>query len=100
MQASIELIARRQIAPKHKRLDIEPLVQRVAQAVVAGTPDPLVRPLADGRLRVEVGLVVPANGPKPTVEGRRRRFRNRLLDSLGTHGWTACPWPTLDRTGD
>lgn len=99
MRAEIEARGRRQIGTRAKRLDVDPLVQQVAEAVLSGTPHPWVTPATGGRVRVHVGAVIPDQGPQQTLEGRRRRFRERLLDRLAPSGWVAGPWPTLVTIG-
>jgi hypothetical protein len=79
----------RQLAPMAERLDVTPLVDEVARSIVEGRAHGCVRRLADGRVHVVVARLFPdSSGFKRTVQGRRKRFREALIERLRANGWT------------
>lgn len=78
----------RQIRPRATRLDVEPLVSEVIGLVVDGADDKRLKWSADhGTVRIAVGQFIPAGGPKQTVGGRRKRFREKLERAMAEAGW-------------
>jgi hypothetical protein len=77
----------RQILPKQPALDVKPIAAELAAAVVSGIDDERIRRRADGTVRVQVGMIVPDDGPQQTVIGRRKRLRAALKRELEQRGW-------------
>jgi hypothetical protein len=78
---------RRQIYPMAKRLNVKPIAEELAKAIVGGTPDERLKSTNDGKVRLDVGKIIPATN-KQTTLGRRRRLRRELSALLKPHGWT------------
>lgn len=56
--------------------------------LILGVPDARLRWLGDGRVRVKVGRIFPkGSGYKQTVQGRRKRLKEALIEALGPNGW-------------
>jgi hypothetical protein len=71
-----------------KRVDVSPFADEIADRIVNGEPDDRVHWLPDGRVRVQMGKIFPeGSGYKQTVQRRRRRLREALIDRLSTKGW-------------
>jgi hypothetical protein len=71
--------------PNLPRLDINPIVQSVIDAVESGellTNGALIRD-AENQLRIKVSVLIPADGPMATVRGRRERHQPRHRQILG-----------------
>jgi hypothetical protein len=75
--------------PSLPRLDVEPIVQSVIDALESGEL------LADGalirddenHLRIKLGVLIPGDGPKETVRVRRERFRTAIEKAMNAIGW-------------
>jgi hypothetical protein len=39
------------------------------------------------RVQLDIGEVIPADGPQETWQGRRKRFSNKMEELLVPHGW-------------
>jgi hypothetical protein len=72
--------------PAAPRLDVRPLADDLASAIRAGHDHAALRWSADRRsVRVLVALIIPSDGPKETIAGRRKRLRTALREGLT--GW-------------
>ena len=79
----------RQLSPMASRVDVDSIVDEVAQRIVDGVGDDRLTWLGDRRVRVEVGRIFPdQSGYKQTVQGRRRRLREALIERLSIIGWS------------
>lgn len=92
-------IGYRQLRPRAARLDVDSIVADVVRLVAGGVDDERLRWSADrGTVRVAVGRLVPAGGPKQTVEGRRRRVGARLQVATAEAGWSKTAAATFTRS--
>lgn len=97
--ATCEPSGHRQLSSMARRVDVDPIADEVAVKIGTGEADDRFRWLGDGRVRVEMGRIFPeGSGYKQTVQGRRRRFREALIDRLSTMGWTHLGRNTFGRT--
>jgi hypothetical protein len=75
--------------PSLPRLDVEPIVQSVIDAVESGellNNGALIRD-AENQLRIKLSVLIPADGPTATVRVRRERFRTAIEKAMNTIGW-------------
>lgn len=78
----------RQVRPKSPPLNVSPLADRVAESVLSGVDDDWLQWSADrSKVGVRIGRVIPADGPRETLEGRRRRLRVAVKERLAAGGW-------------
>ena len=86
--AVISRTGHRQLRPRDPPLKVEPLAKSVVEAVSAGRDDPRLK-WSEDRFTVTIiaGKVIPDDGPKETVKGRRRRFREALMAEMLGSGW-------------
>ena len=78
----------RQVRPKADSLNVEPLCQKVSDLIRNHQVNEKLKWSTDGSVFVKIGQVIPnTGGPKQTLEGRRRRFRERLEEKLRPDGW-------------
>jgi hypothetical protein len=97
--ATCEGIGHRQLSPMAKRVDAEPIADEIAEKIGGGERDDRLRWLPDGRVRVQMGKIFPeGSGYKQTVQGRRRRLREALIERLSTKGWVHLGRNTFGRT--
>jgi hypothetical protein len=68
----------RQVRPPSPRLDVEPLAEELFRLIADHRGDGRLKWLGDGSVQVLIGKVISDEGPKQTVTGRRRRFREAL----------------------
>ena len=68
----------RQLKPRQKKLDTETLARDIANKIYSGKTDPLIKRAEDGTIKIVIGKIIPALGPKQTVAERRKRFRKQL----------------------
>jgi hypothetical protein len=86
--ATCQRTGNRQLSPMAKRVDVGFIADEIADRIVVGEADDRLSWLGDGRVRVEVGRIsVGGSGFKQTVQGRRKRLREALIDRLSTKGW-------------
>ena len=86
--ATLEGTARRQLSPLAKRVNVAPIAEEIASLIAGSVIDDRLRWLGDGRVRLEVGRIFPErSGYKQTVQGRRKRLREALIETLGPKGW-------------
>ena len=80
-------VGHRQLRPMAPRLDVLPIADEVAGAILSGRQAQRLKWFPDGSVRVLIGQIIPTDsGFKTTVEGRRRRFWKALDERLA--GWT------------
>jgi hypothetical protein len=75
--------------PNLPRLDVRPIVQSVIDAVESGellANGALIRD-AENQLRVRPSVLIPGDGPKQIVRGRRERFRSAMERAMNALGW-------------
>lgn len=86
--ASSWIEGHRQIRPMNKSLDVAPIAKRVVRTILKGDEADFLKWRDVNRVRVIVAKIIPGKLlPKQTVEGRRRRFREKLTSLLVPHGW-------------
>jgi hypothetical protein len=79
---------RRQLYPMDKRLDVKPIAEELAKAIIGGIPDERLKVTKVGNVQLVMGKIIPATN-KQTTSGRRRRLRAELNALLKPHGWQA-----------
>ena len=88
LTAGCEQVGHRQVLPMQARLDVRPLADEIARLIVSRTDDARLKWYDDGRVRLVIGKIIPADSAvKQTLDGRRRRFRNALAGLLEGLGW-------------
>ena len=71
-----------------RRVDVGPIADEIARKIASGEADDQLSWLGDGSVRVELGRIFPErSGYKQTVQGRRQRLREALIERLTTKGW-------------
>jgi len=78
------------IGKKQRPLKLRLLTQEIVSLILEGQDDPRLQWLAADRSRVQLdmGEVIPADGPQETWQGRRKRFRNKMEELLAPQGWS------------
>lgn len=80
----------RQLQPAQPRLDVKPLVDAIAAAILRGADDPRLKWSENRKtVHVQIGAVIPDAGFQQTTAGRRKRFRTHLSSKLSEAGWFA-----------
>ena len=87
LTASCAAVSRRLVGKQAARLQLEPFVDRVANALKGGTNDECLKWINESRVRILVGRIIPSAGPKETVEARRKRLRKAIEAALAPLGW-------------
>jgi hypothetical protein len=77
----------RQLKPAAKRMDVTVPAEKILAAIQNAEESPSLKWYPDGRVRVLIGTIIPDDGYKQTVAGRRRRFRHHLENRLSEMGW-------------
>ena len=67
------------------RVDVRPLAAEVCGLILKGEPDHCLT--GTNQVQVLIGKVIPDEGFKATVTGRRKRFKNLLKVMLEPAGW-------------
>jgi hypothetical protein len=97
----------RQLQPNSPRLDVTPIASAVCEAVQRGPAsrsDLIDRGIVEWRgndeIRVKHASLIPNDGPKDTVSGRRKRLRQALKSEMKAIGWeemSVSRWITFKR---
>ncbi len=98
--AAIISTRRRQLEPTAPRLDVRPLAQEVADAILHDRESPSLKRLPDGRVKVLIGTLIPDVSYQQTTAGRRRRFRQALEALIRPAGWEVAGTNTYRRRGE
>ena len=77
---------RRQLSAMDMRLDVKPIAESLAYAIVHGADDPRIVIGKDRAVRLRMGEIIPETN-KQTTSARRQRLRRHLSDELRPHGW-------------
>lgn len=79
----------RQLLPRAANLDVKAIVRNVFEAVAQGQNSDselvtkgLVRWDSNDQVSITQSSIIPDDGPKKTIEGRRRRFREQLTHAM------------------
>jgi hypothetical protein len=84
----------RQLTPAAPKVDVNPIVERVLDAVKKG-PGSNCELARSGvlvwhdanRISIYHGVLIPNDGYQRTITGRRRRFRKKLTEEMIAMGW-------------
>lgn len=80
-------VGHRQIHPMQPRLNVKPIAEQVASAILHRQDDQNLKWYSGARVRVCIGQIIPDDSAvKQTVRGRRRRFWKEL-DALVAPHW-------------
>ena len=85
--AQIVSVRRRQLHRTSARLDVTGDAARVADDILNDRESPSLKRYSDGRVKVLIGTIIPDDGFKQTIAGRRKRFRKSLEGILIDQGW-------------
>ena len=85
LTVSIVRERKRQLEPNAKRLDPKLIAKNLADAILSGRNDERFKIMSDGRIKIEIGRVIPATNAQTTLT-RRRRLRKALTALLESHG--------------
>jgi len=72
----------RRIRPTAPALDVKPLAAQTFDLIVTRERHEWLNWRADGSVSVVIGAIIPDDGPKQTIQGRRRRFREDLEERI------------------
>ena len=85
---SVVIVGRRQLQPPQSRLDVKPVAEELARAILGGRQDPRLNWNGPGRVRLLMGTVLPAGSTvQETLAGRRKRLREALAALVAPAGW-------------
>lgn len=78
----------RQVAPRQRPLDVNPLADEVADVILQHAEDARLKWVNQGTVRVKIGVILPkGSAVKETLAKRRKRFRVALAERLAREGW-------------
>jgi hypothetical protein len=81
-------VGRRQVRPMQSRLDMRPIAQELADAILAGRTDERLKWDGDSRVRLVIGEVLPdRSAVTETLAGRRKRLRVAVARLVESGGW-------------
>jgi hypothetical protein len=84
--ASIMRKGRRQLRPIAKKLDVKPIAESLADAIINGRRDDRIKIMADASVKIDIGRIIPETNQQTTTD-RRKRLRRCLTALLEPHGW-------------
>jgi hypothetical protein len=77
---------RRQLYAMDERLNVKPIAESLAEAIIAGRADERLKIGKDESVRLNIGPIIPQT-VKETTSARRKRLRRHLDALLEPHGW-------------
>jgi len=85
---TVQTVGRRQVRPMQGRLDVKPIAEEIAAAVLAGRADDRLKWDGEDQVRLLIGEVLPAvSAVKETLAGRRKRLREAVATLIAPAGW-------------
>lgn len=85
---TVETVGRRQVRQMQGRLDVQPVAEEIAAAIVEGRPDDRLKWDGKNRVRLLFGEVLPTGSAvKETLAGRRKRLREAVAKLIASAGW-------------
>lgn len=87
----------RQLAPLATRLNVEPLAAEMARLILERKNDARLKWTGERKVSIKIGKVIPADGFKQTITGRRKRFRAALIEKIAGSGWRETWTNTYER---
>ena len=94
--ASFDSTRKRQLIPAAKRLDVAPIAEKIADAIVNDRESESLKRYSNGSVKVLIGTLIDGSNQQ-TIATRRKRFRTALDALLSTKGWTALKFNTYTR---
>jgi hypothetical protein len=89
-----EPLGYRQVRPMQPRLKVEPLFEEIVRLILAKEDDDRLQWHEDGSVKVLVGKIIRDDSAvKQTPIGRRKRFREKLVERLEAEGWGLSSYP-------
>ncbi len=86
-EANIYKRGKRQLEPISRPLKVEPIAEKVADAIINHREEPWLTWKDSSRVQVKISLLIPDTNPQ-TTSARRKRFRSALAELLKIAGWT------------
>lgn len=87
---SVVVVGRRQLQSPQPRMNVMPVAEELASAILGGRQDPRLKWDGAGRVRLLMNTVLPTGSAvKETLAGRRKRMREAVAALLGPIGWQA-----------
>lgn len=76
---TVQTVGRRQVRPIQGRLDVQPIAEEIAAAILGGRPDDCLKWNGDYHVRLLIGEVLPVGSAvKETLASRRERLREAV----------------------
>lgn len=88
----------RQLLPASRPMPVNTPAEEIAHAILNKQEHGSLKWYGDGRVRVLIATIIPDDGYKQTVSGRRRRFRKALEILIEADGWKAVVANTYQRS--
>ena len=97
---TFETVGRRQVRPMQSRLDVRPIAEEIAAAILAGRPDDRLKWDGEDHVRLLICEVLPARSAvKETLAGRRKRLREAVAIIIAPAGWKMVKANVFERQG-
>lgn len=97
--ANVEMVGRRQVRPMQGRLDVQPVAEEIAAAILGGRPDDRLKWDGEDHVRLLVGEVFSAGSAvKETLAGRRKRLREAVTRLISPAGWQMVKANVFERS--
>ncbi len=95
-----QVVGRRQVRPTQGRLDMQPVAQEIAAAILGSRPDDRLKWDGEDQVRLLIGEVLPAGSAfKETLGGRRKRLRQAVAALIATAGWKMVKANVFEKLG-
>lgn len=96
---AIKSVGRRQVRPMQAKLDMAPIAQELADAILAERQDDRLKWIGENQVRLLIGKVLAARSvAKETLAGRRKRLREGVARAVASAGWKMVRANVFERT--
>ena len=97
---TVQTVSRRQVRPMQQRLDMQPIAEEIAAAILEGRLDDRLKWDGEDHVRLLIGEVLPTGSAvKETLAGRRKRLREAVAALLGAAGWKMVKANVFEKLG-
>lgn len=98
---TVQVVSRRQVRPMQGRLDVQPIAEEVAAAIIAGRQNERLKWDGEDHVRLLIGEVFPAGSAvTKTLAGRRKRMRQAVAALIAPAGWQMVKANVFDKHKD
>ena len=86
-QADCQVVGYYQVYPRAPAFKVDQIADELVKLITSGSSDERLQWAKNGHVRVNSGKILPADSPKGTLYGRRKRLVKAMEKRLAPQGW-------------